>query len=186
MIRGYARVSTKDQDLGRQVADLKKYGCEKIYQEKLSGKLKSRPELDLMLSELGPGDVVVIHKLDRLGRSLQHLLSLVNGFKERGVDFISLNDNFNTTTSQGKLIFNIMGSIAEFERDLISDRTISGLKYLKDMGVKLGRPDKSKDAIIRGMVSDLSREGMSVINIAKKCDISRPVVYKILKSALEY
>lgn len=180
---GYARVSTADQELGRQIADLEKYGCDVIYQEKISGKLAKRPELDKMLEALKAGDIVVIHKLDRLGRSLKHLIDLVQTFKVKQVDFISLNDNFNTTTSQGKLIFNIMGSIAEFERDMISERTKSGLAFIRSTGVKLGRPDKSKDQMIIDSVVSMKGKGQnSIASIARKCRISVPTVYKILNN----
>ena len=123
---GYARVSTDDQDLGRQLQALRKAGCKMIFQENVSGANRNRPELDKMLAKLRPGDVIVIQKLDRLGRSLQHLIELVDHFRENKVGFVSLSDNFDTTTSQGKLLFNIMGAIAEFERDLISERTKDG------------------------------------------------------------
>ena len=186
MTRGYARVSTQHQDLGRQIQDLNQYGCDIIYQEKISGKLNKRPELDKMLEEMQAGDVIVIHKLDRLGRSLQHLIELVNTFKDRGVDFISLKDNFNTTTPQGKLIFNIMGSIAEFERELILERVNSGIKHAKQFGTKTGRahgrPDKTKDAMfVESFVNAYLHGDNSVVDLCKQFEISKPTAYKILK-----
>ncbi|HTJ52557.1 MAG TPA: recombinase family protein [Cyclobacteriaceae bacterium] len=176
---GYARVSTQDQNLGRQVSDLQKYGCEIIFTEKITGTKASRPELDKMIATLKEGDTVVIHKLDRLGRSLQHLISLVNNFKEKQVDLISLNDNFNTTTSQGKLIFNIMASIAEFERDLISERTISGLAYVKSQGRKLGR--RFTDADKLSQVEELRSNGARISEIIKQTGLSRSTIDKHLK-----
>ena len=112
---GYARVSTRDQNLDLQLEALQKFECEKLFQEKQSA-VKERPELDRMLSILRNGDIVVVWKLDRLGRSLRHLVDLMSLFKEKGVEFISLNDNIDTTTIQGRLIFNLFASFAEFER----------------------------------------------------------------------
>lgn len=191
MKRGYARVSTLDQDLGRQIQALQQAGCEKIYSDKVSGKKVKRPQLDALLDDLQAGDVVVIQKLDRLGRSLSHLIELVKTFDAKGVDFISLTDNFNTTTSQGRLIFNIMGSIAEFERDLISERTKNGLAYVKSQGRVLGRPDKTKDqAIVSGILEDYNMS-MNVSDVLRRFNdkavikqdrISRNTVCKILKN----
>ena len=110
---GYARVSTKDQNLDLQLNALKTAGCEKFYCEKMSA-VKDRPELEMMISKLRAGDTIIVWKLDRLGRSLKHLVELVVLFKKEGVDFISLSDNINTTTPQGRLIFNMFASFAEF------------------------------------------------------------------------
>lgn len=139
---GYARVSTEDQDLRRQIAALKEAGCETIYQEKISGKTDNRPELNSMMARLKAGDIVVVQKLDRLGRSLSHLLRVVEDFKRLKVNFKSLSDNFDTTTSQGIFIFQVMGAFAELERNMISERTKDGLKLRKSQGQKLGRPEK--------------------------------------------
>lgn len=177
---GYARVSTQDQNLGRQVADLQKYGCDTVYQEKITGAKSKRPELDRMLDNLNHGDIVVVHKLDRLGRSLAHLVSLVALFKEKGVDFISLNDNFNTTTSQGKLIFNIMASIAEFERDLISERTINGLAFLRSQGVKLGPPTIDREKV--DAIKNMHLSGLKPSEISRMLNLSRDTVVKYIKA----
>nr|WP_321410497.1 recombinase family protein [uncultured Carboxylicivirga sp.] len=123
---GYARVSTKDQNLEMQIEALNKTGCTKIFQETKSA-VKERPELEKMLEHTREGDIVVVWKLDRLGKSLKHLIEMVSGFRERGVEFISLNDSIDTTTAQGRLTFNIFASFAEFERELIRERTIAGL-----------------------------------------------------------
>lgn len=142
---GYARVSTQDQKLELQVLELEKYGCEKIFKEKRSA-IKERPELEKLLAHLRVGDTVVVWKLDRLGRSLRHLIDLVALFKEKGVDFVSLNDNIDTTTVQGRLIFNIFASFAEFERELISERTKAGLNAAREKGRVGGRKPGLSDA----------------------------------------
>jgi DNA invertase Pin-like site-specific DNA recombinase len=110
---GYARVSTKDQKLQMQIASLEAYGCERIFKERKSTG-KDRPELDKMLSQLRGGDQVVVWKLDRLGRSLRHLVNLINNFREMGVQFVSLQDQIDTNTPQGRLMFNLFASFAEF------------------------------------------------------------------------
>ena len=135
---GYARVSTKDQNLELQTEALQKAGCEKIYKETQSA-VKERPELQSMLNHLRQGDVVVVWKLDRLGRSLKHLIDLVTGFREKGIEFISLNDSIDTTTVQGRLTFNIFASFAEFERELIRERTMAGLQAARERGRIGGR-----------------------------------------------
>lgn len=181
---GYARVSTTDQDLGRQVAALRKAGCRLIFQEHISGISKARPELDKLLQKVREGDIIVIQKLDRLGRSLQHLIELVDHFKENKIGFVSLSDNFDTTTSQGKLLFNIMGAIAEFERDLISERTKDGLRHAKSKGIKLGkRPGLSKQGLNKARAAEVmyKKENKSVAEICRQLDIGRSTFYRYLK-----
>jgi DNA invertase Pin-like site-specific DNA recombinase len=124
---GYARVSTKDQTVAMQVDALKKAGCTKVYTEVMSGARSDRPVLTKLLENLRGGDVLVIWKLDRLGRSLQHLVDLVNDLMGRKVGLKSLNDPIDTTTSHGRLTFNLFASLAEFERDVIRERTQAGL-----------------------------------------------------------
>lgn len=142
MIVGYARVSKEDQDLGRQIKALRDSGCDIVYEEKISGGKRSRPELDKMLLSLQRGDVVVVQKLDRLGRSLQHLLSVMEGFKESGIGFKSLSDSIDTSSSVGTMMFQMLAVVAEFERNLIRERTRDALAYRKSIGVRLGRPEK--------------------------------------------
>ncbi|EQL42616.1 resolvase (plasmid) [Pseudomonas aeruginosa VRFPA03] len=120
---GYARVSTRDQKADLQVDALKQAGCERIYQDIASGAKSARPELDKLLANVRPGDAVVIWKLDRLGRSLKHLVELVGELAERKVGLQSLNDPIDTTHAQGRLVFNLFASLAEFERELIRERT---------------------------------------------------------------
>jgi len=183
---GYARVSTQDQELGRQIEALEKAGCERIFQDKISGSKSSRPQLNDMLEVLQPGDIVVVQKLDRLGRSLKHLITLVDGFKDMGVEFVSLSDGFDTTTSNGKLLFNIVGAIAEFERELIKERVKNGITFARGkeeyvMGdKKWGRPEVN--ALLHGKVIHMRMmDAMSVSDIAEELGVSRPTVYKILR-----
>ncbi|RDV11913.1 recombinase family protein [Pontibacter diazotrophicus] len=137
---GYARVSTQDQKLELQLDALTQHGCGQIFREKKSGKSKERPELEKMISQLRSGDTVVVWKLDRLGRSLRDLIDLVSEFKERGVEFVSLQDGINTATPTGRFTFNIFASLAEFEREIIRERTKAGLDSAKTRGRKGGRP----------------------------------------------
>ena len=125
---GYARVSTHEQNLDLQIDALKKAGCKKIYEDRVSGIKASRPELDKMLEQLREGDVIIIWKLDRLGRSVKHLTKLVHKLEEKGIGLQSLNDPIDTTTAQGKLIFNIFAVLAEFERDVIRETHKSRVK----------------------------------------------------------
>lgn len=136
---GYARVSTEDQRLDMQLNALKEKGCVKIFKEK-RGALKDRPRLDKLLNTVVKGDEIIIFKLDRLGRSLKHLIDIIETLKDKEVNLISIHDSFDTTSTQGKLMFQIIGAFAEFERNLISERTKSGLQAVRDKGGRLGRP----------------------------------------------
>ena len=138
---GYARVSTNEQDTHLQIDALKTIGCELIYQEKQSGAKKDRTELQQCLKSLREDDILIVWKLDRLGRSLQHLIEVVSDLEERQIGFQSLTENIDTTSPTGKLIFHIFGSLAEFERGLIRERVKAGLEAAKKRGKKLGRPD---------------------------------------------
>lgn len=181
---GYARVSTWEQDLDSQVAALVAAGCGKIYQEKESGKKADRPELVRLLSEMIKGDVVVVTKLDRLGRSLLDLLHIVSDMKERGVGFTSVTDSIDTTSTNGTFVFHMLGAVAQFERSLISDRTKSKLKYLKEQGVKLGRPvlDRSKEG---KELARLVSEGKTVAEICALKGWNRGQYFRIRKGSGE-
>ncbi|WP_394342005.1 recombinase family protein [Spirosoma pollinicola] len=133
MLFGNARVSTQDQNLALQLDDLKKAGCQKIFQEKVSS-AKERPQLRKLLEILREDDTVIVWKLDRLGRSLKELFTLVNDFQTQGIGFRSLNDTIDTTTAQGRLVFNLFASLAEFERNLIRERTKAGLAAARARG----------------------------------------------------
>lgn len=181
---GYARVSTSDQSLDLQIDALKEVGCEQIFQEVASGAKTARPVLDDLLSRLRSGDVLVIWKLDRLGRSLKHLVTLTNTLIEREVGLVSLNDPIDTTTAQGRLIFNIFASLAEFERDLIRERTQAGLDAARARGRKGGRPrGLSKQAEATAIAAEtLYNEGnLSVQAICEQLSISKPTFYNYLR-----
>lgn len=145
MIYGYARVSTQDQNVHLQTDALKKAGCERIFTEKGSA-AKERPVLSQLLETLEPGDSLIVWKLDRLGRSLKELITLVNQFSERNIVFTSLQDSINTNTAQGRLFFGIIASLAEFERELIRERTNAGLVAARARGRKGGRPPGLREA----------------------------------------
>ena len=156
MLIGYARVSTKDQNLDMQIAALKQAGCkeENIYQEKQSGKSRhGRPELKKMLRALKKGDTLVVWRLDRLGRNTRDLIDLVEEFENQDVGFRSLTENIDTTSSQGKLVFTIFSALAEFERNLASERTRAGLEAARARGRLGGRRPalnkNQKEEIIR-------------------------------------
>ena len=185
---GYARVSTKDQKLEMQLKALKSHGCELIFKEKKSA-VKERPELDAMIDQLRKNDQVVVWKLDRLGRSLRHLVNLVNKFNEMGVQFVSLNDNIDTTTAQGRLMFNLFASFSEFERELISERTKAGLENAGARGRKGGRKpglskaNKQKAWNARYLFQN--RPDMSVKDIQIELGISKGTYYRYIKWAEE-
>lgn len=150
-IFGYARVSTELQNLDRQLDALTKYGAEYIYNEKMTGTKRERPELNKLIERLTPGDTVVIESLSRLGRSTKDLIELMELFQHKGVNLVSLKENIDTTSSTGKLVYTIMSAIAQFERDIIADRTKEGLKSARSRGRNGGRPkiasDKTKQAV---------------------------------------
>jgi DNA invertase Pin-like site-specific DNA recombinase len=182
---GYARVSTRDQSLRMQVEALREAGCYKIHEEIASGAKTARPVLDEILRNLRTGDTVVIWKLDRLGRNLAHLIQLTTHLSEKKVGLISLNDPIDTTTSHGRLIFSIFGSLAEFERELIIERTHAGLKSARARGRKGGRPKgMSQDAMHKATIAEaLYTNGtISVKKIAEQLDISKTTLYLYLRS----
>jgi DNA invertase Pin-like site-specific DNA recombinase len=145
---GYARVSTLDQNLDLQLDTLKQFGCEQIFEEKISGASKERPQLIKLFSILRKGDSVVVWKLDRLGRSLRDLIDLISKMKDLGVTFVSIQDSIDTSTATGRFTFNIFASLAEFEREIISERTRAGLAAARARGRKGGRPPGYSKEII--------------------------------------
>ena len=181
---GYARVSTRDQTLDLQVDALKKAGCAKVLTEKMSGAGAERPVLNKLMEALRAGDVLIIWKLDRLGRSLQHLIALVNELLTRKVGLKSLNDPIDTTTATGRLTFNIFASLAEFERDVIRERTKAGLLAARARGRKGGRPKGiASDAEQTACAAEtLYREGkLSSQQIANRLSISKSTLYSYLR-----
>ncbi|WP_221392077.1 recombinase family protein [Dyadobacter sp. NIV53] len=181
---GYGRVSTQDQNLEMQLDALTKAGCQQVFQEKASGIKSDRPQLAAMQQILREGDVIYIYKLDRLGRSLKHLLEMTSDFEKRGIGLVSINDHINTTTAQGRLIFNIFASLAEFERDLIRERTRSGLEAARARGRKGGRSrGLSKEAEKTAMLAQTlyNERKLGVNEIAADLKISKMTLYKYLR-----
>ena len=180
---GYARVSTQDQELALQLDALEQASCEKIYQEKVSGAAKARPQLEALLEHLRKGDVVVVWKLDRLARSLKDLVSLVNQIQEKGASFQSVNDQIDTTSAHGKFTFHIFASLAEFERDIIRERTKAGLAAARARGRVGGRPKGlSKKAQHKAMLAKqlyLERD-FSISEICEQLSISKGTLYNYL------
>lgn len=174
---GYARVSTEDQNTDLQVDALTAAGCEKVYTDKASGAKTDRPALAEMLEYARAGDIVVVYKLDRLGRSLAHLLEVVTGLGARGVGFASITEGIDTSTPAGRLVFNIFGSIAEFERDLIRERTNAGLAAARARGRKGGRPVTMTPEKIH-QARALAAGSVPVVEICATLGISRATFYR--------
>jgi DNA invertase Pin-like site-specific DNA recombinase len=178
---GYARVSTLDQHPELQLDALRAAGCYRVFVERASGVLDDRPELAKVLDQLRPGDTLVVWKLDRLGRSLRHLLDVVGGLERRGVGFTSLRESLDTTTPGGKLVFHLFGALAEFERDLLRERTAAGLAAVRARGRKGGRPPvmtPQKLAVARQLYD--SRQH-TVAAIAQTLGVSRASLYRHLR-----
>ena len=177
---GYARVSTNDQDTQLQIDALTAAGCERIYQETQSGAKQDRLELQQCLKSLRAGDLLIVWKLDRLGRSLQHLIELVTDLESRQIGFQSLTENIDTTSSTGKLISHIFGSLAKFERGLIRERVIAGLAAAKNKGTKFGRPE-ALNATDKDMALAMFNGGATKIAIARHFKVTRQTIYTLLK-----
>lgn len=177
---GYARVSTPDQSLDLQLDALTQKGdCIKIYQEVATGAKTDRPELQAMLDMLRPGDTVVVYKIDRISRSTKHLIELMDYFEANNINFVSLNDNIDTRSATGKLIFRVFAVLAEYERDLLRERTNAGLAAARARGRKGGRPKVDKKAIQRALTLYDSRD-YSLKEIHAATGISIPTIYKYL------
>ena len=184
MIIGYARVSTDDQRLDMQLAALKEAGCEKIFQDQgVTGSKMDRPGMEAVIKALKPGDTLVVWRLDRLGRSLTDLVQFIEGLGERGSEFRSLNEAIDTSTSGGRLIFHIMAAFAEFERNLISERTRAGLAAARRRGRRLGRPPKLlSDCDLVDARCALQEKGQSIDDIAARYRISTSTLRRRLSA----
>lgn len=179
---GYARVSTIDQSLNLQTDELEKAGCEQIFSDVASGAKSERMGLSEAIAYARKGDVIVVWKLDRLGRSLSHLIAIVTELSAKGIGFRSLRESIDTTTAGGKLIFHLFGALAEFERELIRERTGAGLASARTRGKFGGRPkiiDKQKAKIAASLYSEKST---SVGEICKALGVSKATFYRHLKS----
>jgi DNA invertase Pin-like site-specific DNA recombinase len=186
MLLGYARVSKTEQTLALQEGAFGAAGCVRIFHDMLSGAKDSRPGLEEALSHLRAGDTLVVWRLDRLGRSLKHLIEIVTDLERRGIGFKSVTESIDTTTSSGKLIFHIFASLAEFERALIVERTQTELAAARARGRKGGRPrgtgkhDPKKLALAQQLAADRKR---SVTEICKTLSISRSAFYRYVSAS---
>lgn len=178
MLVGYARVSTDDQDLIRQTFQLRGVGCEKIFQEVMTGTKKSRPEMDAMLEFIREDDVVVVCELTRISRSTKDLFALVELIESKGAKIKSLKEDWlDTTTAHGRLLFTMMAGLAQFERDLISERTRESLRAKKAAGVKLGRPRVDDEALEKAVRLYMTKE-FEIKEIEQMTKISKSTLYR--------
>jgi DNA invertase Pin-like site-specific DNA recombinase len=182
MLIGYARVSTTDQTLDLQKDALQKAGCERIFTDTASGAKAERTGLDEALNYVRAGDTLVVWRLDRLGRSLKHLIETITALNDRKIGFKSITESIDTTTSGGKLIFHIFGALAEFERDIIQERTQAGLNAARARGRKGGRP-KSLTPKKAQMAQALYKDKNNTIDeICKTLNVSRATLYRYVKT----
>src|SRR5713101_2678197 len=184
MLIGYARVSTQDQTLNLQKDALEKMGCSKIFTDTASGAQTERTGLNEALAYVREGDMFVVWRLDRLGRSLKHLIETITHLNNRKIGFMSITENIDTTTSGGKLIFHIFGALAEFERDIIRERTQAGLTAARARGRLGGRPKaktlntSKKIALAQSLYDDKNN---TIDEICKTLNISRSTLYRYIK-----
>ena len=181
MLIGYARVSTQDQTLILQKDALEKAGCSKIFTDTASGALADRVGLQEAMQYARPGDTLVVWRLDRLGRSLTHLITTITNLQERQIGFMSITENIDTTTSGGKLVVHIFGALAEFERDIIRERTKAGLLAARARGRRGGRPKTlmgNKVAMAQALYNDKNNP---IAEICKTLNISRATLYRYIQ-----
>ena len=176
MVYGYARVSTADQNLDRQLDALRKHGIDKLFCEKMSGTKKNRPELDKMLAELSDGDTVVIESLSRLGRSVKNLSELMERFNTQNIRLVSMKETIDTTTPTGKLLYTILSSLSQFERE----RTNEGLKAARARGRCGGRPKTNIKAVQKALALYQTKE-YSVTEITELTGVSSSTLYRAIK-----
>lgn len=183
---GYARVSTVDQNLELQRDALARAGCVQTYEEKASGKTAAgRPELANMLRSLRKGDTLIVWRLDRLGRSLADLVHIVDELAARGVAFESLSENIDTSTAQGRMFFGFIAAMAQYQRDVISENTLAGLKAARARGRKGGRPAALDDKALAEVRALMKSPDISIQSIAERMGVSKPTLYNSLKRAEE-
>jgi len=177
---GYARVSTHDQNIELQLDALNSQGCHKVFQDQVSGSKESRPGLDKCIGYLREGDTLVIWRLDRLGRSLKHLIDLVMDLQSKGVMLKSLHEGIDTNTATGQFFFHVTGAFAELERNLIRERTMAGLKAARARGRKGGRPKTIPESKLKLAKKLYDKNEDTVVNICKDLGISRARFYRYL------
>src|SRR3989454_5739049 len=185
MLIGYARVSTQEQTVNPQTDALEKIGCTKIFTDTTSGSTTERKGLDEALAYVREGDTLVVWRLDRLGRTLKHLIETITDLEQRGIGFKSLTESIDTTTSGGKLIFHIFGALAEFERNLIRERTQAGLQAARARGRKGGRPKSLTGKRVHMAQELYNNKQNSIADIRKTLGISRATLYRYVKPGSE-
>ena len=183
---GYARVSTTDQNLDLQRDALRRAGCRRIHEDRASGGDSDRPQLRACLERLAPGDCLVVWRLDRLGRSLIDLIRIVADLERRGVAFESLMERIETASPVGRLMFHVLGALAEFERNLIRERILAGLAAARARGRPIGRPGKLSPVGIYQLGQLVRRNGISVARAAKRVGISRATAFRALALREEF
>ncbi len=179
---GYARVSTDEQTARMQLDALEAAGCNPVFEESESGALRSRPQLDRALDELRPGDTLVVWKLDRLGRSLRDLLDVAESLQERNVALRSLTEHIDTATAAGKMLYAVLGAVAQFERDVLRERTIAGMRAAKSRGERIGRPPALTPLQVREAQKMLDR-GESPNHVARVFRIGRSTLYRAVTAS---
>jgi len=179
---GYARVSTADQNLDLQSDALSKAGCQRVFMDTASGSLADRPQLTACLDYVRDGDTLVVWRLDRLGRSLPHLIDTVRGLADRGIGFKSIQESIDTTTPGGRLVFHVFAALAEFERDLVKERTYAGLAAARARGRVGGRKPALTPAKAKAAQGLFDAGGTTVADIAKVVGVSRATLYRSLKA----
>lgn len=179
---GYARISTKSQELNLQIDALKAAGCDEITTEVMTGTNNDRPARQALIEKLRPGDVVTVWRLDRFGRSMPDLIEKITALNNNGVEFVSLQESIDTTTATGKLIFHLFASLSEFERNLISERTKAGLAAARARGKYGGRKRSMTDQEVLAAKQLLAvNNPLSRVEIAKMFNVSRSTLYRELK-----
>ena len=181
---GYARVSKNEQSLEIQVEKLTQAGCHEIYKEKVSGAKDDRTQLNHLLGKLRTGDTVCVVRLDRLGRRMTKLIELINDFKDRGVEFVALENNIDTTTPMGMALFTVCAAFSEMERELIKERVKAGLEAAHSKGRKGGRPKALTADKLKKLKSFTKSEDFSVTEICRMVGISRSVYYRAIVAEL--
>ncbi len=179
MILGYIRVSTNDQNMDLQRIALQSADCELIFEDRISGKTSDRPGLKKALRSLQPGDTLIVWKLDRLGRSMRHLVMLTEELRERGVNFRSLTDSIDTSTPMGRFFFHVMGALAEMERELIVERTRAGLAAARDKGRIGGRRRKMTPETVERARRMLA-QGATLLQVSLVLDVSVKTLYRYI------
>lgn len=182
MIIGYARVSTQEQNLDRQIDNLTAYGCERIYKEKMTGTRADRPEYLKMLDALREGDTLVIDSFSRLSRSTKELLEVVERLQLMGVNLISVKEQLDTTTSTGRLMLTMLSALSQFERDLIAERTVDGLKAARARGHMGGRPRAADEKTQQQALAMYRANVMTNKEIAEKCGVSIATLNRWIKA----